>query len=243
MTNTNITVPRTNADADLARHIQSTLISNAVTQAQWQAHIDDCLKYHFHAAMIPPCWVRETAVALRGSGIRTASFVDFPLGTATTSGKAFEARKLVDDGVDEIDLMPNLGFLLSGMEREYFADIRNVVQAAEGTPIKIMLELPLLNEAQRERAVQLSIEAGVAYLKNASGGAVGRATPEQIRWLRQRAPESVRIKASGGIKSVQQVRDLLQAGADLVGTSSGTQIMQELRGKTVHADSEAPSSY
>ena len=243
MTNTNIPVPSTNADADPARHIQSTLISNAVTRTQWQAHIEACLYYHFHAAMVPPCWVRETTVALRGSGIRTASFVDFPLGTMTTSGKAFEARKLVDDGVDEIDLMPNVGFLLSGMEQEYFADIHAVVQAAGVTPIKIMLELPLLNEPQRERAVQLSIEAGVAYLKNASGGAVGRATAEQIRWLRQRAPERVRIKASGGIKTVQQVHDLLQAGADLVGTSSGTQIMQELRGKTVHADSEAPSSY
>lgn len=243
VTNTNIPVPSTNTEADLARHIQSTLISNVVTRAQWQAHIEACLRYQFHAAMIPPCWVRETSVALRGSGIRTASFVDFPLGTMTTSGKAFEARKLVDDGVDEIDLMPNVGFLLSGMEREYFADIRSVVRAAERIPIKIMLELPLLSDGQRERAVQLSIEAGVAYLKNASGGAVGRATPEQIRWLRQRAPERVRIKASGGIKTVQQVRDLLQAGADLVGTSSGTQIIQELRGNAVHADSELPSSY
>jgi deoxyribose-phosphate aldolase len=243
VTNTNIPVPRTNADADLARHIQSTLISNAVTRTQWQAHIEACLHYHFHAAMIPPCWVRETTVALRGSGIHTASFVDFPLGTMTTSGKAFEACKLVDDGVDEIDLMPNVGFLLSGMEREYFADIQTVVQAAGAIPIKIMLELPLLNEPQRERAVQLSIEAGVAYLKNASGGTVGRATAEQIRWLRQRAPERVRIKASGGIKTVQQVRDLLRAGANLVGTSSGTQIIQELRGNTVHADSELPSSY
>jgi deoxyribose-phosphate aldolase len=150
---------------------------------------------------------------------------------------------LVEDGVEEIDLMPNVGFLVSGMEREYFADILSVVQAAERIPIKIMLELPLLNEAQRERAVHLSIEAGVAYLKNTSSGAVGRATPEQIRWLRQHAPDRVRIKASGGIKTVQHVQDLLHAGADLVGTSSGTQIMQELHGNIMHADSETPSSY
>ena len=243
MTNANSPPATNDTDLHLRRSIQSTLISNSVTRAQWQAHINDCLKYNFHAAMIPPCWVRETAALLRGTGIRTASFVDFPLGTMTTSGKAFEARKLVEHGVEEIDLMPNVGFLLSGMEREYFADIENVVKAAERIPIKIMLELPLLNEAQRERAVQLSIEAGVAYLKNASSGAVGRATPEQIRWLRERAPAHVRIKASGGIKTAQHVRELLQAGADLVGTSAGTQIMQELRGNIMHADSEPPSRY
>jgi deoxyribose-phosphate aldolase len=105
---TNANIPPstgTTTDSDLARHIQSTLISNSVTRAQWQAHIDDCLKYHFHAAMIAPCWAHETGVALRSTGIRTASFVDFPLGTMTASGKAFAARKLVEDGVEEIDLM------------------------------------------------------------------------------------------------------------------------------------------
>lgn len=243
MTNANIPPEASNANSDLARRIQSTLISNSVTRAEWQAHLDDCLHYHFHAAMIPPCWVRETAARLRDSGIRTASFIDFPLGTMTTSGKAFEARKLLEDGVEEIDLMPNVGFLLSAMEREYFADIHCVVQAAEGIPIKIMLELPFLNDSQRERAVQLSIEAGVAYLKNASGGAVGRATPEQIRWLRQRAPAYIRVKASGSIKTAQHVRELLQAGADLVGTSAGTRIMRELQGGAVQLSPTSPSSY
>lgn len=188
--------------------------------------------------MIPPSWVRETAAALRNSGIRVASFIDLPLGTMTSRGKAYEAQKLVQEGVEEIDLMPNIGFLLSAMEKEYFDDIRAVVDGARGIPVKIMLELPLLNEAQRERAVQLSIDAGVSYLKNASSGAVGRATPEQIRWLRQRAPETIRVKASGGIKSLQHVRELLDAGADLVGTSSGTPIMLELQGSESAAKSE-----
>lgn len=212
----------------LAAHIQHTLISNVLTQSLWEAHVAECVKYKFQAAMTPPAWVRRTADALRGTGIRTASFIDFPYGTMTSAGKAREAAELVADGAQEIDLMPNVGFLLSGMEREYFDDIRGVVTAAENVPIKIMLELPLLNDQQRERAVRLSIDAGVAYLKNASGGAVGVATPEQIRFLRQLAPPQVRVKASGGIKTVQQVRELLDAGADLVGTSSGVRIMQEL---------------
>jgi deoxyribose-phosphate aldolase len=226
--------------ADLAAKIQSTLISNALTTAQWEAHVRDCFQYHFHAAMIPAAWVKRTADALHGSGIKVASFIDLPFGTMTSAGKAYEAARLVQNGAEEIDLMPNIGFLLSGMDTDFLEDIRGVVEAAPGTPIKIMLELPLLNPQQRERAIALSLQAGAAWLKNASSGAVGVATPADIRFLRERAPAHIGIKASGGIKSLQQVRDLLNAGAGLVGTSAGTQIMQEALGGLATSQ-QAPS--
>lgn len=219
----------------LACRIQSTIISNTLTNSRWEEHIAECLKYRFQAAMIPPAWVKKTAEALRGTGIRVASFVDFPYGTMTSAGKAYETGRLVENGAEEVDLMPNVGFLLSGMEREYADDITGVVRAAGIVPVKIMLELPLLNSPQQERAVALSVAAGVAYLKNASGGAVGVATPEQIAFLRRLAPAHVRVKASGGIKTAQQVRDLVVAGADLVGTSAGAQIMAELQGRSAAA--------
>jgi deoxyribose-phosphate aldolase len=233
---------RNNSDASqaealrLASRIQSTIISNTLTRARWEQHIAECLKFRFQAAMIPPAWVKRTAEALHGTGIKVASFVDFPYGTMTSAGKAYEAAQLVENGAEEVDLMPNVGFLLSGMEREYADDISGVVRAAGKVPVKIMLELPLLNAQQKERAVALSIDAGVAYLKNASGGAVGVATPEQIAFLRRLAAGHVRIKASGGIKTAQQVRDLVQAGADLVGTSAGAEIMSEL-----HAGGSSPT--
>jgi deoxyribose-phosphate aldolase len=214
----------------LAGCIQHTLISNVLTESMLEAHLAECLNYRFHAAMIPPAWVKRSAQKLRGTGVRVASFVDFPYGTMTSVAKAFQAQQLAADGAEEIDLMPNVGFLLSGMEKQYFDDISGVVQAAGNIPVKIMLELALLNAQQRERAVALSIEAGVAYLKNASGGAMGVATPEEIRFLRRAAPPRIRIKASGGIKTAQQVRELLAAGAELVGTSSGVRIMQEFLG-------------
>ena len=216
--------------SSVAGHIQHTLISNCLTRAMLEKHIAECLRYRFHAAMVPGAWVRKTAEALRGTGIRTASFIDLPYGTMTSLGKADEASRLIANGAEEIDLMPNVGFLLSGMENEYLEDIRGVVQAAGKVPVKIMLELPLLNPQQRQRAIELSVEAGAAYLKNASSGAVGVATPEDIRFLRRLAPTHVRIKASGGIKSARQVQPLLESGADLVGTSAGAQIMAELMG-------------
>ena len=214
--------------SNFAGRIQHTLISNVLTETLWKRHVEECVKYQFHAAMIPAAWVKKTRQALKGTGVRVASFIDFAYGTMTSAGKACEARNLVADGVEEIDLMPNVGFLLSGMEREYFDDIRGVVEAAGNVPVKIMLEMPLLNAERRDRAIALSIEAGVKYLKNASGGAVGIATPDEIRFLRRVAPPGVGVKASGGIKTARQVRDLIEAGADLVGTSSGTAIMKEL---------------
>src|SRR5579884_2448472 len=168
----------------LAAYIQHTIISNCLTEAMWEKHIAECLQFRFHAAMVPGSWVKRTSAAVRGSGIRTASFIDMPYGTMTSAGKADEAARLVENGAEEIDLMPNVGFLLSGMETQYSNDIRGVVEAAKGAPVKIMLELPLLNDRQKERAVKLSIEAGATYLKNASGGAVGVATAEQIAFLR-----------------------------------------------------------
>ena len=221
--------------SSVARHIQHTLISNVLTETLWRRHIDECLQYRFHAAMLPGAWVRRTKQALNGTGIRTASFIDFPYGTMTSAGKADEARHLVAEGAEEIDLMPNVGLLLSGMEKEYFDDIRGVVAAAENVPVKIVLELPLLTPEQRDRAIGLSVEAGVRYLKNASGGAVGIATPDEIRFLRRAAPPQVGVKASGGIKTAAQVRGLIEAGADLVGTSSGARIMQELLSESAPA--------
>jgi deoxyribose-phosphate aldolase len=226
---------RTEVEAEmkeLASRIQSTIISNTLTYARWEQHIAECLKYRFQAAMIPPAWVKKTAERLLGTGIKTASFVDFPYGTMTSAGKAYETARLIENGAEEVDLMPNIGFLLSGMESEYSDDIRGVVKAAGKIPVKVMLELPLLSPQQRERAVALSVDAGVAYLKNASGGAVGVATPEQISFLRRLAPPNVRVKASGGIKTAQQVRALVEAGADVVGTSAGAQIMAEVEGRS-----------
>jgi deoxyribose-phosphate aldolase len=221
--------------AAIAARIQSTLISNCLRIEQVDEHLAQCVKHGFHAAMIPPCWVKRASAALRGTSVRTASFVDLPLGTMTARGKAFEARQLAEHGVQEIDLMPNVGFLLSGMESEYFEGIRAVVDAVPGIPVKVMLELPLLNSELQQRAVTLSVKAGAAYLKNASSGVVGIATPADMRYLRGLAPAPVGLKASGGIKTARQVQDLLAAGADLVGTSSAVQIMAELAGRQTEA--------
>jgi deoxyribose-phosphate aldolase len=119
-----------------------------------------------------------------------------------------------------------VGWLRSGDFDGFREDIAGVVRAA-GVPVKVMLELPLLTDAEKAAAVDLACEAGAAYLKNASSGQIEVASPESIRYLAERAPEGVLVKASGGIKSRQQVVELLSAGAAKVGTSAGIAIVTD----------------
>lgn len=210
--------------ATIAPYIQHTLIECGTTKDSVISHATEAVTYGFNSAMVAGVWVKETAAVVRGTGVKTTSALDFPLcGVATTKGKAAEAQSLVELGAEEIDMGVQVGYLKSGMFDEYKKDIAAVVAA--GVPVKVMLELPLLTDAEKEAAVELAMEAGAAYLKNASSGSVEIANPESIAFLAKRAREGVWVKASGGIKSYEQAVGLLRAGAVLLGTSAGLSIV------------------
>ncbi len=211
----------------VARFIQHTLIEADCTRDAMVAHAGECVQYGFNAAMVPGSWVDVVATELAGTSVLVASALDFPIvGTMTSAGKSFEAAELVRRGADQIDIGVQIGWLKSGMWNEFRDDIAGVVRAA-GVPIKVMLELPLLTVEERSIAVELSIEAGAAYLKNASSGAIETAHPASIDWLVTQAAGRALVKASGSIKSLDQVIALIGAGASLVGTSAGIAIVTE----------------
>lgn len=211
--------------AQLAGRIQHTLIGQAITEFQVRDHVRECLANGFDAAIVPPSWVWAARDEMRGTSGRVGSLIDYPHGSGTTAGRVAEVKALVDAGVDELDSTVNIGYLLSNRYEEFAADLKAVVEAASPVGVKVMLELPLLNSRQRERCVQAAIDAGVAFVKNASRGAVGIADPSTISYLRGAVPDSIGVKAAGGIKTIEQVRAMLAAGADLVGTSSGVRII------------------
>ncbi|GHF23638.1 deoxyribose-phosphate aldolase [Pseudolysinimonas yzui] len=213
--------------SELAPYIQHTLIEVGITRDRMIAHVEEAARYSFDAAMVPGSWVPLAVEVLAGTGVKVASALDFPIvGVMTSAGKAAEAAELVRLGASQIDIGVQIGWLKSGMLDAFREDIAGVVRAA-GVPIKVMLELPLLTDAEKEAAVQLSVEAGVAYLKNASSGQIETANVESIRYLVDRAPAGVKVKASGSIKSFAQARDLLAAGAALLGTSAGVAIVTD----------------
>ena len=213
--------------AEIAPYIQHTKIEVGATRDEMIAHVEDAIKYGFSAAMVPGSLIALTASILRGTGIEVASALDFPtVGVMTSAGKAAEAAELVRLGATQIDIGVQIGWLKSGMYDEFREDIAGVVRAS-GVPIKVMLELPLLTEDQKELAIQLSMEAGVAYLKNASSGQIETANPASIKYLVDRARNGVLVKASGSIKHLSQARELIAAGASLLGTSAGIEIIND----------------
>ncbi len=212
--------------ATLAPVIQHTLIAADVTHDRVVAHAEECLTWGFNAAMVAGTWVREVAAVLAGSPVLVASALDFPIvGITTPQGKAAEAAQLVAAGAQQLDIGCQIGWLKSGRYDDFREDIAGVVRAS-GVPVKVMLELPLLTAREREIATDLAMEAGAAYLKNASSGAVEIANQASIEWLASRARHGVLVKASGGITSEEQVVSLVNAGAALVGTSAGVAIVQ-----------------
>ncbi len=210
--------------AQLAGRIQHALVGQAITEAQVVRHVEETLEFSFDAAFVPPAWVARARREMNGHG-RIGAIVDYPHGCSTTAGRVAEVKSLVDAGVDELDATVNIGYLLSSRTVEFTNDLQALVSAASPIGVKVMLELPLLDKSQREKAVRAAVDAGVAFVENASRGGIGIADPATISYLRRSVPASIGVKATGGIKTLEQVRSVLVAGADLVGTAAGVHVM------------------
>ncbi|MEU2770486.1 MULTISPECIES: deoxyribose-phosphate aldolase [Streptomyces] len=218
--------------AQLAPYIQHTRIDPDTTREQIIAHAQEAATHGFNAAMVPASWLPEVVTELSGTGIEVASALDFPtVGVMTSAGKAAEAAEIARLGATQLDIGVQIGWLKSGRYDDFREDIAGVVRAS-GLPVKVMLELPLLTETERETAVELAIEAGASFLKNASSGQIETAHPASVRYLVDRARNGVQVKASGSIKTYRQALQLLRAGASLLGTSAGLSIITDTGDET-----------
>ena len=148
------------------------------------------------------------------------------MGGELTSAKVFQTKKVFELGADQLDFMANVGYLKSKMYDEYRDEIAQIVKAADGKVTKIMLEFGMLTHDEKIKAAQLAIEAGITYVKNSSGwGRGGKATEEDIKLLKEVAGDKALVKASGGIRNKEQAIKMINAGASLLGTSAGVQIL------------------
>lgn len=215
---------------ELASFIQSTKIGPAATRDEIVRHIEQCAEYQFNAAMIAPCWVALAKDMLVGTGVRVATFVDFGMGNASVEGKAALLRDCKRLGADEVDYAPNMGYLLSGMDAEFLNESKRLVAAADGMPIKAMLQIGMLNTVERKQsAIKMLEEARVDWVKNSSGGwppGATNANVEDITLISNTVSGYSKVKASGGIHDAKTAYALIDAGAQLLGTSHGVAIIE-----------------
>jgi deoxyribose-phosphate aldolase len=211
----------------LATFLQYTNVQPEATWSEIRIHCEQAAECGFHAVMIQPCWISLAKEILRGTQVKVASAVAYPMGGETTSMKVALAREVVRLGADEFDFQPNIGFLRSGMVSEFLVEVKEVVAAADGRPVKSMSEFGYLNHEERVLAVTLAEEGGVSYVKNSSGIGPGGspATVEEIRFICEHLTGRAKVKASGGIKNYAQAMTILEAGAHLIGSSAAPAII------------------
>ena len=157
----------------IAAVIQHTNVSPTATDGDIRRLCEDAREFAFNGVMVQPCWIGLCRSLLDGTSIKVCSAMAYPMGGSLTRSKVAEMRHLVEEGVDEVDFMPNLGLLLSGEEAAFIEEIQQIVAAAAGRPVKAMLELETLSPDERRAAVLAAEAAGCTYVKNSSGWGIG----------------------------------------------------------------------
>ncbi|NLJ47475.1 MAG: deoxyribose-phosphate aldolase [Treponema sp.] len=214
--------------AALAKTIDHTLLKAVATERQVKELCVEARTYGFFSVCVNPCWVPLCAKELSGSPVAVCTVVGFPLGANLTEIKAEEARRAVAQGAAEIDMVINVGAVKAGDWRFVEQDIRGVVEASGKALVKVIIETCYLTDEEKVKASETILRAGAQFVKTSTGFGTGGATVEDIKLIRKTVGEKCRIKASGGIRSYHDALQMLEAGADRIGASSGVAIVAEL---------------
>ncbi|QIN78817.1 deoxyribose-phosphate aldolase [Rubrobacter marinus] len=221
---------------EFAKTVDHTLLKPNSTEAEVRTLCEEAARYHFAAVCILPCHVRLAAKALRGTDVKVATVVSFPFGADTTGVKAAAVRDAIVGGASEIDVVMNISKFLSGefsYVAEELASLNGEVSAVamnnglNDAVLKVIIEAGYLTDEMKRLAVQIVAASGADFVKTSTGFGPGGATPEDVSLLREEAPEGLSVKASGGIRSLEDAIEMLNAGASRLGTSGSVAIMEE----------------
>lgn len=213
--------------AALAAAIDHTLLKPEATAAQVRRLCAEARTWGFASVCVNPWHVPLAARELAGGQVAACSVIGFPLGASRTPVKAAETRQAREDGAREFDMVLAVGALKEGRLDLVEADIRAVVEAAEGGLVKVIIETCLLSDEEKTAACQAAARAGAGFVKTSTGFGAAGATVEDVRRMRAAVGEALGVKASGGIRTLTQALAMLDAGASRLGTSAGVAIVEE----------------
>ena len=212
-------------EIDIAPYIDHSLLKPTATPEAVKQICQEALQYNFPTVCVYPIAVRQAAELLHNQKVAVCTVIGFPTGAHTPGVKLYEAQEAVENGATELDVVINLGWLKSGQNDKIYQEIASICQET-GQTVKAILETAVLREEEKRLAAEICLDAGVAYLKTSTGW-FGGATVADVRLLREIAKGQIGIKASGGIRNIEQARELIAAGATRLGTSRGVDLIRQ----------------
>lgn len=208
--------------------IDHTILKADATKKMVKTVIDEAKLYHFASVCVNPVWVSFCAEELVDSDVKVCTVIGFPLGASTTAVKVFETKDAINNGADEIDMVINIGALKDGNKQLVLDEIKAVVKAAGNKCVKVIIETCLLSDEEIVLACQLAKEAKAAFVKTSTGFSNGGATFKDVALMKSIVGDELQVKASGGVRSYEDMKKLIEAGATRIGTSSGYKIIDAL---------------
>ncbi|MBR0355692.1 MAG: deoxyribose-phosphate aldolase [Oscillospiraceae bacterium] len=222
---------------DILEKCDHTLLRVDCTSEEIRRLCDQGIRYHCASVCIPPCHVAG-AKRYVGDRLKICTVIGFPNGYMTSAAKAFEAADAIKNGADEVDMVINLSMVKDSCWNDVERDIRAVREATRGTLLKVIIETCLLTEEEKIRLCHIVSACGCEYIKTSTGFSKGGATREDVALLRANVAPEVKVKAAGGIASLQDAEDMIALGADRLGTSRIVKLAMELE-KAEGAPNEA----
>ncbi|MCD8918854.1 deoxyribose-phosphate aldolase [Staphylococcus gallinarum] len=211
-----------------AKYIDHTLLKPEATKDKIDKLISEAKEYNFKSICINPTHVQYAAEQLTDSDVLVCTVIGFPLGATTTETKIFETEDVIKKGASEVDMVINIGALKDGNYDLVQKDIEGVVGAANGKTVKVIIETCLLTDEEKVKASELSKAAGADFVKTSTGFAGGGATPEDVKLMKDTVGDALEVKASGGVRNLEDFNKMIEAGATRIGASAGIQIIQGL---------------
>jgi len=210
---------------ELARMIDHTLLKPTATETQIEALCSEAAKHGFYSVCVNPSWLENCLTQLSDSDVKVCTVIGFPLGANDTLSKAAEARIAIEKGADELDMVMNVGQLLDGNHDYVQEDILAVVGAANGLPVKVIIEICYLSDEQIVEACEIAKNAGASFVKTSTGFGPSGATEEAVWFMRNTVGKNMGVKASGGIRDYATAIRMIEAGANRLGTSASVEII------------------
>ena len=210
----------------LSKYIDPTLLKPDAKQADIERICKEAKKYDFASVCVNPCWVKLAKKILKGTKVKVCTVIGFPLGQNSTAVKVFETKNAIKEGADEIDMVINISWVKDRKAKDVCNEIRLIKKACGKHILKVIIETCLLSDAEKVFACKQSVAAHADYVKTSTGFSTGGATIADVKLMKKTVGKKAKVKASGGVKTPAQFKDMIKAGADRIGTSKGCELIK-----------------